>query len=158
MSVPGIGLTSKNVKSRYGDAFFFDLPFSVIWLFQLTPTSSNTFDFRLQNLLTWLRQRRDEGYHIVGLEQTSSSESLLEYQFPPSATFMSDDVNNTGGTVLLLGKEKEGIPIEFLQMVDQCIEIPQYGIIRSLNVHVSGAIAIWEYTKQQQQRKNLHKM
>lgn len=112
----------------------------------------------MQNLLTWLRRRRDEGYHIVGLEQTSSSESLLEYQFPPSATFMSDDVNNTGGTVLLLGKEKEGIPIEFLQMVDQCIEIPQYGIIRSLNVHVSGAIAIWEYTKQQQQRKNLHNM
>jgi tRNA guanosine-2'-O-methyltransferase len=109
-------------------------------------------------LLTWLRQRRDEGYHIVGLEQTSSSESLLEYQFPPSATFLSGgiDINNrnTGGTVLLLGKEKEGIPIEYLQMVDQCIEIPQYGIIRSLNVHVSGAIAIWEYTKQQQAKCN----
>ena len=90
------------------------------------------------------------------MEQTSSSESLLEYQFPPSATFLSDgsDNRNTGGTVLLLGKEKEGIPIEYLQMVDQCIEIPQYGIIRSLNVHVSGAIAIWEYTKQQQQQKN----
>jgi tRNA G18 (ribose-2'-O)-methylase SpoU len=87
------------------------------------------------------------------LEQTSSSESLLEYQFPPSAAFLSDsssDTNTNGGTVLLLGKEKEGIPIEYLQVVDQCIEIPQYGIIRSLNVHVSGAIAIWEYTKQQQ--------
>ena len=51
-------------------------------------------------------------------------------------------------TVLLLGKEKEGIPVEYLQAVDQCVEIPQMGVIRSLNVHVSGAIAIWEHTKQ----------
>ena len=47
-----------------------------------------------------------------------------------------------------MGKEKEGIPINFLQILDNCVEIPQAGIIRSLNVHVSGALAIWEYTKQ----------
>ena len=52
-------------------------------------------------------------------------------------------------TILLLGKEKEGIPVQYLiQAVDQCLEIPQMGVIRSLNVHVSGAIAIWEHTKQ----------
>jgi len=51
-------------------------------------------------------------------------------------------------TVLLLGKEKEGVPVYLLQAVDTCVEIPQLGIIRSLNVHVSGAISIWEYTKQ----------
>lgn len=90
----------------------------------------------MQNLLEWLRNRRDEGFHIVGLEQTSSSVSLLKYTFPNKPT------------VLLLGKEKEGIPVELLQAVDQCLEIPQLGIIRSLNVHVSGAIAIWEFTKQ----------
>ena len=50
--------------------------------------------------------------------------------------------------VLVLGKEKEGIPIEIIQILDECLEIPQLGVIRSLNVHVSGAIAIWEYTKQ----------
>lgn len=30
-------------------------------------------------------------------------------------------------------------------MLDLCVEIPQYGIIRSLNVHVSGSILLWEY-------------
>ena len=50
--------------------------------------------------------------------------------------------------VLVLGKEKEGIPIEIIQILDECLEIPQLGVIRSLNVHVSGAIAIWEYTRQ----------
>lgn len=33
-------------------------------------------------------------------------------------------------------------------MLDYCVEIPQLGVIRSLNVHVSAALAIWEYTKQ----------
>jgi len=90
----------------------------------------------LQNLLQWLRSRKEEGYYVVGLEQTSSSVSLGTFTFPDRPT------------VLLLGKEKEGIPVEFLQVVDQCLEIPQLGIIRSLNVHVSGAIAIWEHTRQ----------
>lgn len=48
------------------------------------------------------------------------------------------------------------IPVEFLSVVDQCIEIPQLGIIRSLNVHVTGAIAIWKYTEQML-RKNSSK-
>jgi tRNA guanosine-2'-O-methyltransferase len=73
---------------------------------------------------------------VFGLEQTSSSVPLTEMVFPDRPT------------ILLLGKEKEGIPVEYLQAVDQCVEIPQLGIIRSLNVHVSGAIAIWEHTKQ----------
>ena len=88
-----------------------------------------------QDLMKWLRQKKDEGYTIVGLEQTSTSTSLHNHQFDSK-------------TVLLLGKEKEGIPVEYLQLVDTCLEVPQLGIIRSLNVHVTGAISIWEYTKQ----------
>lgn len=93
-----------------------------------------------EDLLSWLYMKRSEGYAIVGLEQTASSKCLTKMEFHEK-------------TVLLLGKEKEGIPIEFLSAVDQCIEIPQLGIIRSLNVHVSGAISIWEYTKQMLQKK-----
>lgn len=51
--------------------------------------------------------------------------------------------------VLVLGREKEGIPVEIIHMLDACIEIPQLGVVRSLNVHVSGALALWEYTRQQ---------
>lgn len=88
-----------------------------------------------KDLLNWLNQRKQEGYEIVGLEQTSSSKCITDYTFQEN-------------TVLLLGREKEGIPVEYLQAVDTCIEIPQLGIIRSLNVHVSGALAIWEYSRQ----------
>jgi len=54
--------------------------------------------------------------------------------------------------VLVLGREKEGIPVNLIQVLDACMEIPQLGVIRSLNVHVSGAIAVWEYTRQQRAR------
>jgi tRNA guanosine-2'-O-methyltransferase len=74
------------------------------------------------------------------MEQTSSSVPLTEFKFPDQPI------------VLLLGKEKEGIPVEYLQAVDQCVEIPQFGILRSLNVHVSGAIAIWEHARQLKDR------
>jgi tRNA guanosine-2'-O-methyltransferase len=53
----------------------------------------------------------------------------------------------------VLGKEKEGIPVEFIQLLDYCVEIPQLGIIRSLNVHVSASIMMFEYTKQQLLKK-----
>merc|ERR1712127_514331 len=88
-----------------------------------------------KDLLGWLNDRRNEGYTIVGLEQTSSSKCISDFEFPER-------------TVILLGKEKEGISVELLQAVDTCVEIPQLGIIRSLNVHVTGALAIWEYVKQ----------
>ncbi len=90
---------------------------------------------REEDLLKWLHKMKKQMYTIIGLEQTSSSKCITKMDFPEK-------------TVLLLGKEKEGIPVEFLTAVDQCIEIPQMGIIRSLNVHVTGAIAMWKYTEQ----------
>ncbi|XP_061601001.1 probable methyltransferase TARBP1 [Cololabis saira] len=83
----------------------------------------------------FLQLKKDEGYCIVGVEQTANSQSLTDYQFPEK-------------TLLLLGNEREGIPASLLQLLDVCVEIPQQGVIRSLNVHVSAALLIWEYTRQ----------
>ncbi|XP_041866764.1 probable methyltransferase TARBP1 [Melanotaenia boesemani] len=86
-------------------------------------------------LTDFLQVKKSEGYCIVGVEQTANSHSLQNYQFPEK-------------TLLLLGNEREGIPANLLQMLDVCVEIPQQGVIRSLNVHVSAALLIWEYTRQ----------
>ena len=86
-------------------------------------------------LTSYLQGMRRKGYTILGLEQTDNSNILGETSHLPSKC------------VLLLGREKEGIPVELLQEIDFCLEIPQYGVIRSLNVHVSAALAIWEITK-----------
>ncbi|XP_074846250.1 tRNA (guanosine(18)-2'-O)-methyltransferase TARBP1 isoform X2 [Carettochelys insculpta] len=87
-------------------------------------------------LVDYLQQKKTEGYTIVGVEQTAKSSNLTEYCFPDKS-------------LLLLGNEHEGIPANLIQQLDVCVEIPQQGIIRSLNVHVSGALLIWEYTRQQ---------
>ncbi|GAX85166.1 hypothetical protein CEUSTIGMA_g12584.t1 [Chlamydomonas eustigma] len=89
-------------------------------------------------LLPWLLRKQAEGYCLLGLEQTAESIRLPDYPFPSQC-------------VLVLGREKEGLPPEVLEVLDATVEIPQLGLIRSLNVHVSGAIALYEYTKQQLQ-------
>ena len=86
----------------------------------------------LPKYITLLKER---GYTVVGVEQTPNSVSLQEFSFPKLTT-------------LLMGHEKFGIPIQLLELVDLCVQIPQFGIIRSLNVHVSCAISIWQYTTQ----------
>lgn len=77
---------------------------------------------------------------VIGLEQTVESQALPQFEFPERS-------------VLVLGKEGTGIPANLLQALDCCVEIPQLGLIRSLNVHVSGALAVYEYTRQQQRWK-----
>jgi tRNA G18 (ribose-2'-O)-methylase SpoU len=50
---------------------------------------------------------------------------------------------------ILFSNEKEGIPADLLPFLDVCVEIPQQGVVRSLNVHVTGALFVWEYMRQQ---------
>ena len=93
-----------------------------------------------KDLMDYLHYQKSNGYKVLGLEQTANSTMLHEFDFPAKC-------------IMLLGKEKEGIPQEYYGILDHCIEIPQFGIIRSLNVHVSGALCLWEYTKQQMIKK-----
>ncbi|XP_054432732.1 probable methyltransferase TARBP1 [Pteronotus mesoamericanus] len=90
-------------------------------------------------LIDYLQQKKAQGYTAIGAEQTARSVGLTQYCFPEKS-------------LLLLGNEREGIPANLIQQLDVCVEIPQQGIIRSLNVHVSGALLIWEYTRQQLRR------
>ena len=92
----------------------------------------------VNDLPFFLGKMKKEGYTLIGLEQTSNSKSITEYKFP-------EDI------CLVLGTEKTGIPLSILRLLDVCIEIPQFGLIRSLNVHVSGSLILWEIKRQQLQ-------
>lgn len=87
------------------------------------------------DLESFLKLYRHRGYKIIGLEQTGNSISIEKFEF-------------SSKSVLVLGHEKDGVPSELLSLLDACLEIPQFGLIRSLNVHVSASICIWEYMKQ----------
>ncbi|KAK9809483.1 hypothetical protein WJX73_002657 [Symbiochloris irregularis] len=116
-----------------------DLKLTKTPLFEsVSVTAQHWVDMRevpVKAFIPWLRQRQAEGYKVVGLEQMEGSVPLPEYQFSPA-------------TVLVVGREREGIPEDVLQVLDGAVEIPQMGVIRSLNAHVSGAIAMYEYRRQ----------
>ncbi|XP_042910684.1 probable methyltransferase TARBP1 [Parasteatoda tepidariorum] len=87
------------------------------------------------HLKDYLVSMKEQDYVLIGAEQTENSCYLQNFKFPEKS-------------VLLLGHEKEGLPVDLIQLLDYCVEIPQQGVVRSLNVHVSGAILIWEYSRQ----------
>ncbi|XP_046616037.1 probable methyltransferase TARBP1 isoform X2 [Neodiprion virginianus] len=86
-------------------------------------------------LQQYLLEKKNMGYRLVGAEQTVNSTNLMEAKFEKK-------------TVLVLGNEKAGIPANLIPLLDECVEIPQVGVVRSLNVHVTGAICLWECFKQ----------
>lgn len=82
-----------------------------------------------------LRTLREEGFHLVGLEQTSDSINIHEYVFPRR-------------TALVIGHERLGIDDESLKQLDEAIEIPVYGMPFSYNVATATTMALYEYCRQ----------
>ncbi|CAE7832121.1 TARBP1 [Symbiodinium sp. CCMP2592] len=67
-----------------------------------------------------LWELRQQGYALVGVEQTHTSVPLDQWKFAER-------------TAIVLGAEKEGIDAALLPLLDGCVEIPQQGQLRSLN-------------------------
>ncbi|NBC27542.1 MAG: TrmH family RNA methyltransferase [Bacteroidetes bacterium] len=78
-------------------------------------------------------QLQKEKYHITGLEQTTTSTLLSEFN-PPSQKIC-----------LLLGNEVTGIDDNLLPLLDSSVEIPQFGMKHSLNVSVACGIALYGF-------------
>ncbi|XP_018009244.1 uncharacterized protein LOC108666825 [Hyalella azteca] len=92
-------------------------------------------EVKTNDVKTYLRDQKLAGYTIIAVEQTAHSVSLANFSFPARS-------------LLLLGNEREGLPCSLLQEVDACIEIPQFGVTRSLNAHVAGSLCLWQYAQQ----------
>ena len=82
-----------------------------------------------------LKRLREEGYPLVGLEQTSGSQCLYDFRFPCRM-------------VLVIGNERLGIEADVLRLLDQTVEIPVYGLPYSHNVATAAAMALYEYCRQ----------
>ena len=78
----------------------------------------------------------DEGYEVYALEQVEGSVSLND--FVPE---------NGKKYAIVLGNEVKGVAQEVVDACDGALEIPQFGTKHSLNVSVSGGIAIWHFAK-----------
>jgi tRNA G18 (ribose-2'-O)-methylase SpoU len=82
-----------------------------------------------------LNKFRQDGYTIVGLEQTTGSTDLHEYHFDCR-------------TLLVIGNERQGLTNEILAELDVVIEIPVWGMPFSYNVATATAMALYEYCRQ----------
>jgi tRNA G18 (ribose-2'-O)-methylase SpoU len=82
-----------------------------------------------------LKRLKEEGYALVGLEQTNGSHVLWDFSFPRR-------------TVLVIGNERSGIDPEILQLLDHVVEIPVYGLPYAHNAATATAMALYEYCRQ----------
>jgi tRNA G18 (ribose-2'-O)-methylase SpoU len=89
------------------------------------------------NTAALLQDLKQNGYFIMGLEQTDASLSLIDYQ----------GTEGMSKHALVVGNEVFGVSEEALAACDMALEIPQYGTKHSLNVAVSMGIAVWEIAK-----------
>lgn len=88
------------------------------------------------SLLPVITKHKKEGFKIIGLEQTTESNSLFSYKFSKEPT------------LLVVGNETRGIEDQYLKQLDEVIEIPLFGMPHSLNVAVATSVILFEYAKQ----------
>ena len=88
-----------------------------------------------RSLVPVLKRFKAERYQIVGLEQTSNSVSLYDFEF-------------SRRTVLVVGNEREGLSEAILNVLDHVVEIPVFGQPNSYNVASATAMALYEYCRQ----------
>lgn len=83
-----------------------------------------------------LKNLKLENFQIIGIEQTTNSVSLEQFE-----------ITKTEKYAVVLGNEVEGLSENALPLYDTFLEIPQMGTKHSLNVSVCGGIVIWEFFK-----------
>ncbi len=79
-----------------------------------------------------IQSLKNEGYSIVGVEQTPNSKDYKGFK-PKDKT------------VFIFGNEVEGILKEVLEICDDVIEIPMHGKKESLNVGVTAGIILFHF-------------
>lgn len=93
-------------------------------------------EVKIRDIVEFLRLKKVEGYTLVGLEQTDNSVELnSELKFPVKS-------------LIVLGKEREGIPAEILAELDMCVIIKQTGVVRSMNIQTATAVIVQAYSAQ----------
>jgi len=81
-----------------------------------------------------VQKLRADGYQIIAIEQ--AEDSVMLNQFTP-------DKNSK--YALIFGNEVNGVSDEVMQIIDTCIEIPQFGTKHSFNIVVSAGIVLWDF-------------
>ena len=85
-----------------------------------------------EKLEDFMSNIKNTNYNLILVDQDENSKSLFDFEYPPNPLF-------------LLGAEKGGLPSEIKNQNHPVLEIPQYGLVHSLNLSCSGSIVIYHY-------------
>ena len=79
-----------------------------------------------------IQELKQSGYKIIAVEQAYGSIMLENYEPELSSPL-----------ALVFGNEVSGVSDEVMELVDACIEIPQFGTKHSFNVSVTAGIVLY---------------
>ena len=86
-----------------------------------------------ENIQDAIAELKSNGYQIIGIEQAENSVKLNEFQPDPGKKY-----------ALIFGNEVDGVSDNAMEVIDGCIEIPQFGTKHSFNVVVTAGILLWD--------------
>lgn len=81
-----------------------------------------------------IKKLKSEQYKILAIEQAEQTIDLSKLEWNPAEK-----------AALIFGNEISGVSDEVMQLVDACIEIPQFGTKHSLNLAVCAGIVIYRF-------------
>jgi len=81
-----------------------------------------------------IKELKDNQYKIIAIEQAENSTSLNEFKPQCDEKY-----------ALIFGNEVNGVSDEAMKLIDNCIEIPQFGTKHSFNIVVSAGIVLWDF-------------
>lgn len=84
--------------------------------------------------ITAINSLRQHGYEIIAIEQAEKSTMLNVFKPDPQKKY-----------ALIFGNEVNGVSDEAMQLIDNCIEIPQFGTKHSFNIVISAGIVLWDF-------------
>ena len=113
-------------------------PFDPRQVGKLTSSSANKWlDFEVYaSARECLDELQGEGYEVVATVAAGEAEDLFAVELTAPRI------------ALMLGNENRGLSAEATALADRRITIPMSGMVRSLNLSVTAAIALYEVTRQ----------
>ena len=98
----------------------------------------------LEGLEAFRRRLREGRWNLVVIEIDQRSSNLFEAEYPERPCF-------------LLGAELGGVPETLLSEAALIVQIPQWGLVPSLNLAVAGSIVLYDYLAKLHRRALLNR-
>ncbi len=91
-----------------------------------------------------IQHLKENNFLVYAIEQAEGSISLEDF---------NPDFNNN--IALIFGNEVKGVNDNVINLIDGCIEIPQFGTKHSFNVSISAGIVLWDLFLKYKKTKGL---